>query len=96
MMPSKKDKHPIGKYNTLLSAGSPLKLPYYSVIGTRQSFYLWHQADKDDRGNHTKWIVGKEAFDLLSKLRTLRAKDRDGFIELFMQEYNRHPKQYNW
>lgn len=73
-----------------LELGSWKKLPHYSVIGNETSMYVW--INEDGRGSNTKWIKGKEAFDLWHRLSKLRKKDKKAFILLCKEIFDKNQK----
>ena len=75
-----------------LSIGTYKKLPHYSVIGERVDFYVW--VNKDARGSSSKWIKGKEAFDLWAKLHILHKKGKGEFVQLVKKIHKDNRKQF--
>lgn len=64
------------------------KLPHYAVHGTKTDFYVW--INEDGKGSGSKWIKGREAFDLWGKFSKLSTKDKNGFIALVKSTHVKH------
>lgn len=71
----------VGKYN---------KLPHYSVVGEKTSFYLW--INEDGKGSNSNWIKGQEAFKLYNQLQNALKKDKEAFIKLVKEHYEKNRK----
>ena len=70
--------------NNKLQVGSWSNLPHYSVNGTAVELYVW--INEDNHGRRSRWIRGREAFDLWHCFNKLQAKkDRAGFISLIKE-----------
>lgn len=81
--------------NNELSIGNHKKLPHYSVIGTGTEFYVWIETSDNNRGSASKWVVGREAFQYMLKLKKLYKKDKNSFIELVKLIHLEHNKGLN-
>jgi len=66
-----------------MEVGAWNKLPHYAVVGDPQRFYVW--VNESGHGRSSKWICGKQAFDLYSELRAIKDKKKlaDKIREIF-------------
>jgi len=71
-----------------LEVGTYKSTTHYAVIGRTTDFYIWIR-EPGERGSHSKWIVGKEAFELYHRFKGL-AKDKEKFIELARATHKKH------